>query len=424
MKKTKWEPYIRAMLAGFGAIGLSVAFFFVIYNLPGLAGWVDKIMDILAAFVYGGVIAYLLRPMCNSYADMLEKVLPAKLKRAANSIAVILSMVTGILIVYALIIMIAPQLVDSIVTIWNAIPARLDELYNWAVGLVGEEEELLEYLNKINTSSDTLYAEVEKWVTESLMPQINSILGGVGNIVTGVGSGVLKVLNFVLDFVIGIIVAVYLLGSRKRFARQGVMIVRSIFKPRTADLILDEIKFVDEMFGGFIDGKIIDSAIIGVLCYIGCLIFKFPNALLVSVIVGVTNVIPFFGPFIGAIPSTLLIMIESPIKGLWFVLFVFVLQQLDGNVIGPKILGDRTGLSSFWVLFAIVLFGGLWGLVGMIIGVPLIAVIYDIVKKLVHRGLAKHGQLELLDAYNTEFNPSQEPPEPTAEEAEEEAEDK
>ena len=416
MKKQKWEPYIRAMLAGFGAIGLSVAFFFVIYNLPGIAAWLDKIMDIMAAFVYGGVIAYLLRPMCNAYGDMLEKVLPEKMKKTANSIAVIMSMVTGLLIVYALIVMIAPQLVESIQTIWNAIPDRLDQFYNWAVALVGEEEELVEYLNRFNTGSDTLYAEAEKWITETLLPQIDSILGGVGSIVTGVGSGVIKVFNFALDLVIGIIVAVYLLGSRKRFARQSVMVVRSVFKPRTADLILEEVKFVDEMFGGFIDGKIIDSAIIGVLCYVGCLIFRFPNALLVSVIVGVTNVIPFFGPFIGAIPSTLLIMIVDPIKGLWFILFVFVLQQLDGNVIGPKILGDRTGLSSFWVLFAIILFGGLWGLVGMIIGVPLIAVIYDVVKKLVYRGLRKHGQLERFEKPDTDEELSDGTEEPEEEE--------
>lgn len=419
MKKTQWTPYIRAMLAGFGAIGLSVAFFFVVYNIPAIAGYVGKITDILASFVYGGVIAYLLRPMCNGYADMLEKILPAKLKNAANSVAVILSLITGVMIVYALIIMIAPQLVESITTLWNAIPDRLDQFYNWAVGLVGEEEELLEYLNKFNSSSDTLYAEVEKWVTESVLPQFENIIGGVGSLVTGVGSSVLKVFNFLLDFVVGIIVAVYLLGSRKRFARQGVMVVRSMFKPRTADLILEEIKFVDDMFGSFIDGKIIDSAIIGVLCYIGCLIFKFPNALLVSVIVGVTNVIPFFGPFIGAVPSTLLIMIVDPIKGLWFILFVFVLQQLDGNIIGPKILGDRTGLSSFWVLFAIVLFGGLWGLVGMIIGVPLVAVVYDIIKKLVCRGLRKNGQIGLYEAYNSEFYPPAEIPEPTEEESEE-----
>ena len=133
------------------------------------------------------------------------------------------------------------------------------------------------------------------------------------------------------------------------------------------------------------------------------MIFKFPNPLLVSAIVGITNVIPFFGPFIGAVPSTLLIMFEDPIKGLWFILFVLALQQLDGNVIGPAILGDRTGLSSFWVLFAIILCGGLWGLVGMVICVPMFAVIYDIVKKLVRRGLSKKGQNQLWEQYKTEY---------------------
>ena len=153
------------------------------------------------------------------------------------------------------------------------------------------------------------------------------------------------------------------------------------------------------MFGGFINGKIMDSAIIGVLCYIGCLIFKFPSALLVSVIIGVTNVIPFFGPFIGAVPATLLILIQNPIKALWFVLFVLVLQQLDGNVIGPKILGNTTGLSSFWVLFSILLFGGLFGFVGMIIGVPLFAVIYSLINDLIRYGLKKRGLSQNTDDY-------------------------
>ena len=174
------------------------------------------------------------------------------------------------------------------------------------------------------------------------------------------------------------------------------------------ELLLDEGALIDRMFGGFIDGKILDSAIIGVLCYIGCTIFRFPNALLVSAVVGITNVIPFFGPIIGAVPSTLLILIESPIKALWFVVFVLALQQLDGNVIGPKILGDRTGLSSVWVLFTIILFGGLWGVFGMVIGVPLFAVIYDTVKKLVRRGLDIKGQIEVCEQYKADY-PDEEP---------------
>ena len=181
------------------------------------------------------------------------------------------------------------------------------------------------------------------------------------------------------------------------------MIIRSLLKPRWADLVMEEIVFMDRMFGGFIDGKLLDSGIIGVLCYIGCVVFRFPNALLVSAIVGITNVIPFFGPFIGAVPATILIMIENPVKGLWFIVFVLALQQLDGNIIGPKILGNRTGLSSFWVLFAIVLFGGLWGVPGMVICVPVFAVIYNTIKRLVRRGLHKKGQSQIWENYKADY---------------------
>ena len=256
-------------------------------------------------------------------------------------------------------------------------------------------------LQMFDTSASTLYKDLERWVSETIAPYISSI-------VSGVGSSVTKILQFLYDMLIGLIVACYLLASRKKFARQSVLIVRSVLKPRWADLFLGEVAFIDRMFGGFIDGKILDSAIIGALCYVGCSIFRFPNALLVSAIVGITNVIPFFGPFIGGIPATLLIMIEDPVKGLWFALFVLALQQLDGNVIGPAILGDRTGLSSFWVLFAIILCGGLWGIAGMIICVPMFAVIYDTVKKLVCRGLYKKGQMELWETYKTDY-PDEEP---------------
>ena len=304
-----------------------------------------------------------------------------------------LSMITGVLIVYTLIIMIAPQLVESIRNIWNSLPSRVETFLGWVTVTFGENEELLTFLEN---TYESLRSEIEAWVKNTLIPQ----LSGVVDIVSGVGYGVVKVFQFLLDFLIGLIVAVYLLMSRKKFAKQGKMVIRSIFKPKWAQLVLDEISYVDRMFGGFIDGKIVDSAIMGVLCYIGCSVFKFPNALLVAAIVGITNVIPFFGPFIGAIPSTILILLEEPIKGIWFVVFIFALQQLDGNVIGPKILGDKTGLSSFWVLFAIILFGGIWGLVGMVICVPLFAVIYDLIKKFVYRGLKKNDCIEVWDEYH------------------------
>ena len=392
MKKPQYKPYIYGMLAGFGAISLSVLFFFALYRIQTLGEVVDKVVKILMPFVYGGVIAYLLCPMCNMFSDYFHRTLPKRFKKFAEPFAMTLSLLTGALIVYALIIMIAPQLYKSIVSIWEMLPGKVEDLFNWATVTYGESEFMQGILNYLMTSVDTLYEKVDSWATGKLVPYITSI-------VSGVGLGVWKVLTFLKDFLIGIIAALYLLANRKTFARQGRLIIRSVMKPRWAELVLEELRFVDKMFGGFIEGKLVDSAIIGVLCYIGCLIFKFPNALLVSAIVGVTNVIPFFGPFLGAIPAILLILIESPIKALWFGVFVLGLQQLDGNIIGPKILGDATGVSSFWVLFSILLFGGLWGLVGMIVAVPLFAVLYDIIRRLVFRGLRVQGCDEALKDY-------------------------
>ena len=317
-----------------------------------------------------------------------------KHNRLAEVMAITCSMLTGLLIVYLLIIMIAPQLYYSAASLWDTIPQKVDQLVAWATATFGENEVILNYFN---AGYQAVYNALDKWASETLVPQVT-------NIVSGVGLGVWKVLLFLKNLLIGLIVAVYLLASRKKFGRQGVLLIRSMLKPRWAYLVLEEFAYIDRMFGGFIDGKLVDSAIIGVLCYIGCTIFKFPNALLVSAIVGVTNVIPFFGPFIGAIPSILLILIESPIKALWFSLFVLALQQLDGNIIGPKILGNHTGVSSFWVLFSILLFGGLWGLVGMIVAVPLFAVLYDLLKRLVRRGLRKHGCLDVLKQYNVDYH--------------------
>ena len=396
MKDPYKRRYFYLMMSIFGAISLSIIVFFAVYRFQGIGDLFKKLSEILAPFIYGGVVAYLLRPMCNFYDRKLTELLPRKMKRAANTIAVTLSMASGLLIVYALIIMIAPQLYYSILSLWSTIPQKVNDFLAWARTTFAEEEMIVELLHFFDTSTSALYKELDTWASETISPYISSI-------VSGVGTSVYKVLMFLYNLLIGLIVACYLLASRKKFARQSVMIVKSVLKPKWAEMFLNEIALVDRMCGGFIDGKIVDSAIIGLLCYLGCVIFKFPNALLVSAIVGITNIIPFFGPFIGAVPSTLLIMIEDPIKGLWFILFVLALQQLDGNVIGPKILGDRTGLSSFWVLFTIVLFGGLWGVVGMVIGVPLFAVIYDMVKKFVRRGLLKREQNEVWDKYKADY---------------------
>ena len=393
MDKSDKRRYLYAMLAGFGSISLSVVLFFILYGMKNISDALKNLSDILSPFIYGGVMAYLLRPLCNHYETFFREMLPGKTKRAAGAVAVGLSLVTGLLIVYALIIMIAPQLYESIKSIWETLPEKINQLIDWLTHTFGEDEVLLRYME---SAYQTLYTQLDQWARETLVPSIS-------NLVSGVGMSVWRVLLFLKNLLIGLIVAVYLLASRKKFKRQSVLILRSALKPRWAELVLEEMAFVDKMFGGFIDGKIMDSAIMGVLCYIGCIVFRFPNALLISAIVGITNVIPFFGPFIGAIPSVLLILMESPIKALWFAVFILALQKLDGNVIGPKILGDRTGLSSFWVLFSIILFGGLWGLVGMVVCVPLFAVIYDVIKKLVQRGLEKNGMQEAWEQYKADY---------------------
>ena len=394
-KKPHIKPYLYGMLAGFGAISLSILFFFLIYRFQGFGDAISKLTGILMPFIYGAVIAYLLKPVCNCVEDFLRRLLPEKMGTAANMLAVTISLLFGILVVYALIMMIVPQLITSVTTLYYTARNNLNDFVDWASHqeIIASNQKLLDF---IETSYDNLQDTLDNLVRTKLVPSMQSLLSGAA-------LGVMSFVAFLKNIIIGVIVSVYLLASRKKFGQQGKMILYSLIKPRWADIILEEILYADKMFGGFINGKILDSAIIGVLCYIACLIFKFPSALLVSVIIGVTNVIPFFGPFIGAIPATLLILIQNPIKALWFVLFVLVLQQVDGNIIGPKILGNTTGLSSFWVLFAILLFGGLWGFVGMIIGVPLFAVIYDVLKKFVFHGLRRNEEMELVTTYHDNF---------------------
>ena len=394
MKKPERKPYVLAMLTGFGAISLSVLFFFLLYRLQGVEEALHNVINILKPFIYGGVIAYLLRPMCNAYSGWLRQLFKGKRDGLAETLAIAGSILTGALVVYALIIMIAPQLYNSAANFWDTVPDKADALIAWATETFGENEMLLRYFD---LSYEAIYTALDSWAKGTLVPYVT-------NLVSGVGMSVWKILIFLYNVLIGIFVAIYLLASRRKFARQGTLVIRSLLKPRWADLALEEIAYIDRIFGGFIDGKLVDSAIIGVLCYVGCLIFKFPNPLLVAAIVGVTNVIPFFGPFLGAVPATILILMEDPSKAIWFVVFVFGLQQLDGNFIGPTILGDITGVSSFWVLFSIILFGGLWGIVGMIVAVPLFAVVYDLIKRFVRVGLRKQGCGDEIQKYNEEYH--------------------
>ena len=389
MNSNNKKNYIYWMFAIFGAIALNVAIFFLIFRFKEFGGVIGKIMAILKPMIYGAAIAYLLKPVCNTYEHKLNEHLPSKLKKMSKALAITGSMLTMCIIVYLLLIIIIPQVVNSVTSLINTLPDKLNYAASWLEETLKEDTVVANYITE---NYIMLKDTAIEWISNELIPNMQNIQ----NILAGVGIQIWNSVMFLKNLLIGLIIAVYLLASRKKFAVQGKMVLYSIVKTKWADKILTELKYADNTFVGFINGKILDSAIIGVICYVCCLIFKFPNAMLVSVIVGVTNIIPFFGPFIGAIPSALLIFIESPLKSLWFLIFIVVLQQVDGNIIGPKILGNSTGLSSFCVLFSILVFGGLWGFVGMVIGVPLFAVIYDIAKKLVFCGLKRKGKEDMI----------------------------
>ena len=220
------------------------------------------------------------------------------------------------------------------------------------------------------------------WMRTDLLDKTNELMSNLT-------VGVINVLSEIFNILIGVIVSIYILFSKELFVRQTKKAVYAIFSADHANMILHLTTKSNEIFGGFIIGKIIDSAIIGVLCFFGLSLLNMPYVMLVSVIVGVTNVIPFFGPYIGAVPSTILILLSDPMKGLYFVIFILLLQQFDGNILGPKILGNSTGLSAFWVIVAILLGGGLFGFVGMVMGVPTFAVLYYIAEMLVDNRLKR-----------------------------------
>lgn len=378
MKDDSFRKYLFISLAGAVGIILCIVFFFALFRFKQVMEGIRTLESILMPFIYGAVIAYLLTPVCNFVEIRLNALLTGRMKvneqkaaRFSAAIGIGLSLLFGFFIVYLLLAMVLPQVFVSVRGIVEVLPGNVVKWSDWIQQKLADDEVLANYAEQfINTA----YQNMQIWLNTKLLPNMQVI-------VSGVSAGLISALVAVKNIVIGVFAAAYLMGNRKKFAAQGKKLIYSFVKVPVANGILDEINYINRVFGGFIDGKFLDSLIIGILCFIIMNFLNMPYSMLISVIVGVTNIIPFFGPFIGAIPSALIILTDSPIKCVYFLILILVLQQFDGNFLGPKILGDSTGLSSFWVLFSILLFGGLMGFVGMVIGVPTFAVIYDLIKK-------------------------------------------
>ena len=390
----KYQKYIATGLTAFCVIAASLLLFFLLYQFKSFYQFAKDIVQILEPFLIGAVVAYLVAPLYNLLTRNISYTLSKKLKpRHANMIAVAFSLFVSIMVallaIVALVALIVPQFIKSIIGIYDSLEMYSNNFILWLNNVLSDRPELA---HQIEDLYQQFSASLFNWVNTNLAPNVEALLNSISSISTifsGLISGVKVLVRLVKDFIIGFIASAYLLASKRHLIALGKKIVYGIFPLKTSNFILYQCRYIHTVFGGFIRGKLLDSLIIGILCFIGCSIFQFPYPLVVSVIVGVTNIIPFFGPFVGAIPSALLILMVSPIKCLYFIIFILALQQFDGNVLGPKILGDTTGLSSFWVLFSIILFGGLFGFVGMIIAVPLFAVIYSLISSYISHRLSK-----------------------------------
>lgn len=390
----------------FLVIAACIILYFAFLRADTLFSVAGTIIEILKPIIYGFAIAYLLNPIVKETDKYLLPVLRIKIKKEktarqfSRAAGILFALLVLFAVIFALLNMLIPELFHSIRNLMETLPGQLNSGIEAIENLQKEQSTMGLLLgNILNHASETL----QNWIQTDLLRQMNIWM-------TNITTGAMNVLSEVFNFLVGCIVSVYMLFSKELFAAQMKKILYGVMSIEHANMTLHITRKSNEIFGGFIIGKIIDSAIIGVLCFLGLTLLDMPYILLVSVIVGVTNVIPFFGPYIGAIPSAILIALADPIKGIYFLIFILALQQLDGNVIGPKILGDSTGLSAFWVVFSILLGGGLFRFVGMIAGVPTFAVIYYIVKMVVEQKLEKkkmpadteaYGRVEYLDDNGT-----------------------
>lgn len=385
--KFKWDKkYFYWGVTAFLVILTGILVFLMAYNFSATADFLKKLISILTPFTFGLALAYVLCPVMltfekKMFLPLLKKRKIKKVNRLCRVLSIICTLIFTILIIAALFSMLVPQLSSNINNIVNNFQTYFNNFNNWLSTTMNDNPILQKFISEeFYDIGDTIY----EWAKSTLLPQAN-------NIIQGVTTGVLDVFNILKDVLVGMIVAVYVLFAKEKFSAQIKKFVYAILPVSKANRTIELTLRSHKIFSGFIVGKIIDSIIIGILCFIGMTVFGMPFPLLISVIVGITNVIPFFGPFIGAIPSAFLILLVDPLYCLYFLIFILALQQLDGNVIGPKILGDSTGLAPIWVIFSILIGGGLLGFAGMIIGVPTFAVIYSLITDAVNNRLEKRN---------------------------------
>ena len=342
-----------------------VLIIFLFMNLDKIGEFLHRLVEILSPIILGWVFTFIMAPLYDIIVDKVSECKDKRIAKFANVIATIACTVIVIGLSIGLVFLFVPQLYSSIISFLSRVGG---------------------YLSGIQTTLEEIKSNSDNDVTQQMLQQIEKSISGLMDntnkinysaIASSLFTGFAVSFKAILNYFVGLVVMIYTLNMKEELSTGLKRILFALTRKDIGKKILVEVRFAKQVFSGFFVGKLLDSLIIGIICYVCCLLMKMPYTPLISVIVGITNIIPFFGPFIGAVPSFLLIFLEEPFS--WrpwgFLVFILILQQVDGNIIGPKILGDKTGVGSFWVLFSILLFGGLFGFVGMIIAVPLWAVI-------------------------------------------------
>lgn len=398
--KFKFEKkYLCWGITAFLVIAASILFYYVLFHRSSLSNGIKTCVGISMPIIDGLVLAYLMTPVLNKIEKLIIKPIYMKAKipmtpknkRRMRALSILATIVLILIVLYEFFGLIIPEVIRSIQSIIFQFPLYINNLNNWALGLMKNNPELEEVVNGL---IDQYSSKLLDYFNTNLLPHINGLLRRLSLSLIGV-------FKALWNFVIGFIISIYVLGSKEKFAGQAKKIAYALFDRKTGNEVITNFRFIHSTFIGFIGGKIVDSIIIGVICFVCTSIIGTPYAILVSVIIGVTNVIPFFGPWIGGIPSALLVLMVDPIQALYFIILILIIQQFDGNILGPKILGDSTGLSGFWVIFAITIFGGLFGVLGMVVGVPIFAVFYAGVRASVNRMLIKKDLPTDLHQYMT-----------------------
>lgn len=386
----KWKiekKYIKGAVSLLAVILIAMLFQNALRHSPGDNETVQLIETTFRPIIGGCVFAYLLNPILRFFeryifspaGSILWKKDETKKKKFSRALGIVCTMVAFLVIVIGGLYLVIPQVYQSLVSIVSDAPKYYDSVVKWIDSLEPEKSEVSKY---ILMALDRIYEQGIKYLNENILPNMDKI-------VVGITSGIVGGLKLLLQTIIMIIISIYVMAEKELLISVCKKFTFSIFSLKHANSLLRGVRYVDKVFGGFINGKIIDSFIIGVICYLFMIIAGMDYAVLISIVVGVTNIIPYFGPFIGAIPSALILLMVDWHQGIFFVIFILILQQIDGNIIGPIILGDRLNLSSMWILFSIMIGGGLFGVPGMILGAPCFACVYALIGTLCNSKLEK-----------------------------------